>query len=131
MTRIYDQHDTAFKMLSAYVVLDGKGDKVATIAIKFPRDGAGRLYAYVHWIGSEMVRGSATGYGYDKRSAACSVAAHNLPFPYQMSEPSKPNYISADSAPSYDAFRYAMMKDDGRCWDNHLEAAGFRVLQAV
>lgn len=131
MTDIYEQHKAAFKMLSAYVVLNSKGDKVATIAIKFPRDGAGRLYAYVHWIGSEMVRGSATGYGYDKCSAACSVAAHNLPFPYQMSESSKPNYVSADSAPFYDAFRYAMMKDDGHYWNQNLEAAGFNVLQAV
>lgn len=47
MAKIYDQHRAAFSNVSAYVItLDG--EKVATIAIKFPRDGAGRLYAYVH-----------------------------------------------------------------------------------
>lgn len=74
MSDIYDQHRAAFANVSAYVILRG-GERVATIAFKFPRDGAGRLYAYVHWIGVPMVRGFAAGGGYDKRSAAVADAA--------------------------------------------------------
>ena len=74
---IYDQHRAAFSNVSAYVVMHG-GERVATVAIKYPRDGAGRLYAYVHWLGVPMVRGFAGGGGYDKRSAACASAARKL-----------------------------------------------------
>ena len=74
MPDIYDQHKAAFPSVSAYVVLHN-GERVATIAFKHPRDGSGRLYAYVHWLGVEMVRGFAGGYGYDKHSAACADAA--------------------------------------------------------
>lgn len=80
MTDIYDLHDKAFARVSAYVILRS-GEKVATVAIKHPADGAGRLYAYVHWLGVPMVRGFAGGYGYDKRSAACADAAKRLPDP--------------------------------------------------
>ena len=42
MTDIYEQHDKAFSRVSAFVILDSKGERVATVAIKFPADGAGR-----------------------------------------------------------------------------------------
>ena len=46
MPNIYEQHEAAFGNVSAFVIAkDGK--RVATIAFKFPRDGAGRLVAYV------------------------------------------------------------------------------------
>lgn len=48
MTDIYKQHDTAFARVSGYVIAKD-GERVATIAFKFPADGAGRLWAYVHW----------------------------------------------------------------------------------
>lgn len=73
MSNIYDQHNSAFRQVQAYVILKGS-ERVATIAFKFPHDGAGRLYAYVHWLGAPMVRGYANGYGYDKRSAAVESA---------------------------------------------------------
>lgn len=124
---IYTQHDKAFAAVSAYVVLNSANERVATIALKFPRDGAGRLYAYVHWIGLEMVRGHANGYGYDKRSAACSVAARKLRDavtamhdhkPVELVEPLR-NFVSA------------LEKDNGEDWTRRLEAAGFKVFQAV
>ena len=74
---IYVLHAKAFNRVSAYVIMRGE-ERVATIAFKFPRDGAGRLYAYVHVFGAPMVRGYAGGYGYDKRSAACSSAAKHI-----------------------------------------------------
>ena len=76
MTTIYQHHDAAFTQVSAGVILKD-GEKVGTIAFKYPRDGAGRLWCYLHLLGSTMVRGSAAGYGYDKRSAALEVAAAN------------------------------------------------------
>lgn len=123
MSDIYEQHRSAFAQVEAFVILKG-GERVATIAFKFPRDGAGRLYAYVHWIGNEMVRGQAGGYGYDKRSAAIASAAGKMervndkgaPVPY-----TDPRNTFID----------ALAKDDGHYWDSRLRGAGFEVLQAV
>jgi hypothetical protein len=122
MTNIYNHHDKAFAQVSAYVVLKD-GERVATIALKFPKDGAGRLWAYVHWIGTPMVRGFAGGYGYDKRSAAVASAARKLQQPLGacLNDPKRPQ----------DAFVAALYRDDGEYFDRRLENAGFTVLQAV
>jgi hypothetical protein len=110
----YKQHRAAFASVSAYVVMHG-GERVATIALKFPRDGAGRLYAYVNWLGSGMVRGFAAGGGYDKTSAACASAARKMP----------------PGADIENAFIAALAKDDGYGWERNLQSAGFNVWQAV
>lgn len=107
MSDIYDQHAKAFANVSAYVIMKG-ADRVATVAFKYPRDGASRLWAYVHWIGTPMVRGYAGGYGYDKHSAACADAARKI---------AKAN--GPESVP------------DGHYWNDHLRKAGFEVWQAV
>ena len=121
-TDVYAQHRASFPQVSAYVVMrDGK--QVATVAIKYPRDGAGRLYAYVHWFGVPMVRGYAGGGGYDKRSAACANAARNLP-------PALPAGYD-DDAQIYAAFRLYLGDDNGLSWQYRLESLGFKVLQAV
>lgn len=117
MTKIYDQHNAAFSNVSAYVVLLN-GEKVATIALKFPRDGAGRLYAYVHWLGCEMVRGYAGGYGYDKRTAAVQDAARKL-------------HKEERSDAELWQFLDALDNVGGAYFDRALEKAGFTVLQAV
>ena len=71
---VYDQHKAHTSRVGAFcVLLDG--EHVASITIRFPKDGASRLYAYVHWIGTTMQRGHANGYGYDKRTAAMADAA--------------------------------------------------------
>lgn len=113
MPDIYDLHDRAFRSVSAYVVLL-KGERVATVAFKHPRDGAGRLSAYVHWRGTPMVRGWAGGGGYDKRTAACVNAVRQI----------QPD-------PAVGAFRAALQADTGPTWDDQLRRAGFTVLQAV
>lgn len=113
---IYRQHDAAFANVSAFVIAKD-GERVATVAFKFPRDGAGRLYAYVHLIGDEMVRGYAGGYGYDKRSAACADAARKL---------------GGDADEARDAFAAALIAGhDGAGWDSALRGAGFTVWSAV
>lgn len=119
----YDQHRAAFSNVSAYVIMFD-GERVATVALKFPRDGASRLYAYVHVFGSEMVRGFASGGGYDKRSAAVMDAVRKL----------KP-WSSANGMDTSDAVIALMQKalshDGGHDWARYLTDVKFEVLQAV
>jgi hypothetical protein len=128
MSDIYKQHESAFRHVSAYVVMKD-GEREATIAFKFPRDGAGRLYCYLHVLGLPMVRGMAGGYGYDKRSAALADAAKKADLV---------KLASWQSAEGYEAqrltatkLRAAVEKRDGREWSDNLRDAGFAVLQAV
>lgn len=118
---IYEQHAKAFTNVSAYVILhDGK--PVATVAFKFPKDDAGKLWAYVHFFGLTMVRGCAGGYGYDKRTAACAAAAYKLPN-------SAPDNFDAPDV--YHNFDNAMRADGGLHWYGALTRAGFTVTQVV
>ncbi len=120
MTDIYDQHQKAFARVSAFVVLDPtSGERVATVAIKFPADGAGRLYAYVHWLGFPMVRGWASGGGYDKRSAAVESAI------------AKTRGALVDNGGDSMRFADALRDVGGSDWTRAVEKAGFAVLQAV
>lgn len=123
---IYTQHDAAFANVSAFVVLNKENERVATIAFKFPRDGAGRLCAYVHWIGVEMVRGHANGYGYDKRSAAVESATEKLIANARLSDfVKRPDFSEAT------CFVNAVKDCGGDSWDSALRNAGFIVFQAV
>ena len=128
MPDIYNQHKAAFAQVEAYVVCKG-GERVATIAFKFPRDGAGRLYAYVHWIGLEMARGFAAGVGYDKRSAACAVAARKLLTVFQGPNTVPDRQRALDGG--FKAFNEALATDGGTTFDRALREAGFTVCQAV
>lgn len=124
MADIYAHHDRAFPRVSAFVVARG-GKRVATIAFKFPADGAGRLYAYVHWLGVEMVRGFAGGGGYDKRTAACANAAHKA-----LAMPRDKHDVGDEQAAEY-RFWARLAADRGATWDSALREAGFEVWQAV
>ncbi len=126
MSDIYDQHKAAFANVSAYVITDAKGDRVATIAFKYPRDGAGRLYAYVHVFGCAMVRGFAAGGGYDKHSAAVASAARKIP-----NDPGKSGHWTAEESASFRTLLQTLRLDDSNTWHNSLLAARFNVLQAV
>ena len=85
---VYAQHSAHFSRTSAFVIMLGSV-RVATIAIRYPADGDGRLYAYLHIVGGPMVRGSATGGGYDKHSAAISCAAKKVDL-YNYLSPADP-----------------------------------------
>lgn len=124
MTSIYDQHDAAFRRVSAYVICSKEGEKLATISLKFPADGAGRLYAYVHWIGVPMVRGFAGGYGYDKRTAAVVNAQRKI-----MAREERDREILASA--NFKAFAKALETDGGEYFDRKLTDAGFVVYQAI
>ena len=131
MADIYNQHESAFAKVSAFIVMKD-GERVATVAIKFPADGAGRLWAYVHWVGIEMVRGYADGFGYDKRTAAVSSAAGKLPpdLPAEKYSDGAPHYSDKVRA-DYAAFRATILADTGPDWSDALRSAGFEVWQAV
>lgn len=121
---IYDKHRAAFRNVSAYVILKN-GERVATIAFKFPKDGASRLWAYVHWLGVPMVRGYAGGYGYDKMTAACASAARRIP------ALDVDSITHVERRKDQEAFITALEQDGGHNWDTTLRNAGFDVLQAV
>lgn len=128
MANIYDQHRAAFNRVSAFVILHQNYDevtRVATLAVKFPADGAGRLYAYLHVHGGPMVRGFAGGYGYDKTGAAVEDAARKI-----LLE----SYGSADDFPQREhaeRLKAALENIGGSDWARCVEKAGYTVLQAV
>lgn len=122
MANIYDQHKAAFPNVSAYVITkDGK--RIASVAFKFPRDGAGRLYCYFHVFGTPMTRGYAGGGGYDKQSAAAESAAARIVPPEGVDWTSDRDTVLAIQA--------ALSGGDGLSWDRRLRDAGYDVWQAV
>jgi hypothetical protein len=138
MTNIYDQHRAAFSNVSAFVILKN-GELIGRVAIKFPRDGAGRLFAYVHILGFEMTRGYAGGGGYDKRSAAVSSAFAKIKSGKSIDlatipESNRAGYAKMCEESDVQAGEFRALApslDCGNEWTRGLENAGFRVLQAV
>lgn len=122
MTNIYDQHRASFSNVSAYVLLNGAKERAGTIAFKFPRDGAGRVYCYLHIHGVAMVRGFASGYGYDKKSAAVYSAVQKITIAGLHDHP--------ETKETIETIKNAI-KDSGYDWSRELENAGFTVFQAV
>lgn len=99
------ERDAAFTRVSAFIILKG-GEHVGTVKISFPRDGAGTLKAYCEdFSGETPVRsiGKASGYGYDKRTAAMSGQT----------------------------FCGVELRDNGYDWTRQLRDAGLTVVQAV
>lgn len=127
MADIYDQHRAAFANVAAYVILDEMGRRAATIAFKFPRDGAGRQYCYLHIFGGRMVRGFAGGYGYDKSSAAAADAAAKV----KPKDYGEPNGDFAQYRHTAETMQAALIINGGNSWHRELESKGFQVLQAV
>lgn len=123
---IYDQHDAAFRYVGAHVIMHS-GERVATIAFKFPKDGAGRLNVFIHWIGMEMVRGYAGGYGYDKQSAACENASRKLKDPVAAGLAG----TSGEHNDQWVKFKEALTDVGGSRWNDRLREAGFTVLSAI
>ena len=128
-TNIYRQHEAAFPRVSAFVVIDKNKERVATIAFHFPKDGAGKLYCYLHVIGITMVRGYAGGYGYDKKSAAIYDASEKLELQSgaldELERDAATNQVISD-------FKIALKKGaDAGAWDNELRSLGYTLLQAV
>ena len=93
---------TAFNRVSAYVILNKNGEICGTVKIQFPKDGAGKLTAILHEHGNAPQIGTASGWGYDKKSAALRGGV----------------------------FGGVTLVDSGRDWTNQLQDAGYTVYQA-
>lgn len=72
---VYDKHSKHFAQVSAYVIIDNECNQKGTMSVKYPKDGAGKLYLYLHLYGSQMVQVSVSGCGFDKLSVAVQKAA--------------------------------------------------------
>lgn len=83
MTKFWEQYDRAFGNchVQGYALIKN-GEAIGSVAVKYPRDGAGRLQAFAWWINngeSHTARGTATGCGYDKTTAAVQAALSGTP----------------------------------------------------
>jgi|SRR5581483_8666102 len=69
---IIDQLDkhSALKRAGAIAIVNKEGKLDGMIRIAYPKDGAGKLYVYLWDYEHEVQSGWASGYGYDKLSAA-------------------------------------------------------------
>lgn len=124
MPDIYTQHAAAFKNVQAFTafkLIDGNITNVIKVAFKFPKDGAGRLYCYLHLLGTSMVRGSANGYGYDKRSAAIMDASNKI----SMRDG------EGEFMPEIEALQTALQNCESKGYDTALRDAGYTIMYAV
>ena len=69
-SNVYDQNAKHFALVRAYVIVNDKGEHVGLLNCKYPKDGMGKLYVYLHLFGSTMKVVSVSGCGYDKLGAA-------------------------------------------------------------
>jgi len=125
--KIYEQHDATFNQVAAYVLMKG-GERIGTLAFKFPKDGVGRLYCYLHIIGLEMARGYAGGYGYDKKSASVASAASAI-------TPTDGEYMDEIRKNDLNQFR-ELLNDGfsnigGKDWQDVFRSLNINVFQAV
>lgn len=122
---VYRQFDAAFARVAAYVILKN-GECVAKVAIKRSASGL-RASAFVHWLGLQMVCGTANGGGYDKNTAAVAAGARKAIKAHKNDAPI-PNTPDLEDRR---AFFVACLLDGGKCWDDAVRDAGFTVIQAV
>lgn len=140
------------KSIKAYVILNRKGEYVAKVQAHFA--DSGRVTVDVWDANRPLQQGSASGYGYDKFSAAlsgltidghtmsdhCGVAKNpprgRKTFPVDAKAPKGytfANFVSAERAKDYGA------KEGEEGWLScyrlegfrYLEALGYRVIQAI
>lgn len=123
----YDQFDAAFKHVTAYAILDSAGEYIARACFKYPADGAGRLYCYFQMWGAGMVRGYASGGGYDKQSAAVQMALGKWRA-MERAESAGDYPIRPAVSDIMARIESAMAGQGGRRWADCLERAGFRVV---
>lgn len=125
MNKTYQQYRSAFKNVSAYIVLH-RDAKVATITFKNPTHEKGRLYAYIQWMDTDMRRSFASGTGYDKHTSACAYVIYDM-FP----GPAGSAHLMAMPDTPFARFARALEVEEGRSWDDALRRAGFEIFQAV
>jgi len=128
-TAVYNWYSRAFRGVAAWVIAEKHtGKHIANVSMKYPQDGSGRLYVYLHIIGLDMVRGSAAGGGYDKGSAAMEKATEAVKAPaFKLLKNERYCTIDRHRRTIADT----MAKNGGWAWQDRLAAAGYAVFQAV
>ena len=114
---IYTDHQTAFKGIAAYVVLDHQEKLIARVAFKW----GNAVTCYFHVLGIAMTKGRANGGGYDRASASAYDAIMKAKA-LDGADPEMLNLLPR---------LQKALSSDGEHWDSALTAAGFRVLQAA
>ena len=84
MTTVYGKFDKHFAQVSAWVIVNEQGEQVGKMSAKYPKDGMGKLYLYLHLYGSEMVQVNVSGCGFDKLSVAIQKAAEAYEYPTEI-----------------------------------------------
>ena len=132
MTKLtnWQKFTNAFNLVSAYVVMDQDTmQPIVKIALKYPKDGSGRVNTYIHIIGMEVQHGYAGGYGYDKRTASIIGAVSNCNDTW--AQQIKSGHVSLTSAQQN--FINLLLSDDAQGgWQEVInQNNGFIVIQAV
>jgi hypothetical protein len=128
VTDIYAQFDRAFSQVQAGVILKD-GAPVGRYAVKYPRDGMGRASFYLQAWGSPMVKGNASGCGYDKTTAAAHRAGHALVAMIRRGDSSGDDKKDATALEIGAAL--AGDSDGGYGWETRLREAGYTVAFAI
>lgn len=123
---IYDKQQKHFQGVAAYVIMEGT--KI-TGRVQFHTTKSGKVYCYLHFFGTTMVRGSASGYGYDKHSAAFEDAVDTLLVPPLPDGPLA--YHAAEVQATAAGLAAWMRNHDGADWDDSLWAYNYTVVRAV
>ena len=119
MTLAYDAFDKATRHFEAYaILLNGKA--VGRVVIKYGNAAT----AFVQVWGAEMVIGRATGYGYDKATAAVEAAATKLRKFSPYEEAGRKAIACFDRA-------FADKGAGGARWPSRLEAEGLTICNVI
>ena len=114
---IYDQRDRAMANISAFIVLDYKGNVKARIQIAH----RAAVTAWIAFDGAPLVKGRAAGGGYDRTTAAIENAMMNV----------RPNEYDTDGTVKLIVDTMLDPANEGKHWDRRLRDIGFNVIQAV
>jgi len=74
---IHETFDRITARIRSHAILKC-GEPVGLVFVHYPADGAGRLKAFVYLYGLPTAYGSASGYGYDKATAAVYAAIKSM-----------------------------------------------------
>jgi hypothetical protein len=128
VTDIYAQFDRAFSQVQAGVILKD-GAPVGRYAVRYPRDGMGRASFYLQAWGSPMVKGNASGCGYDRTTAAAHYAGRALVATIRRGNAA--DFDEKDAVALEIGSALAGDSDGGDGWQRRLEQAGYTIARAI
>lgn len=128
MSNIYDIYEKAIGNTAGWVLIKD-GVVKGKVVFRYPRDGMGKLWAYVHFFGLRMERGSCSGCGYDKHPFAVRNALQKIQPVERYEHGNKEYYEETDKeiARIVEAFN----KYDGNSFDNTFRDLGYTCQRVV